>query len=120
MARFTYSPLIPGALKTGNHRTTSLQVTTVLAYVLTGLVGVVKPWFYAFIISPCLTEFGEIQGSYSDSEGEVLEEDEECSGEEEEDIDCVVGSAADQNAISTEVQNLAMGRRVTPLQVDLL
>ena len=64
-----------------------------------------------------MTDFGEIEGSYSDSEGEVLEEDEECSGEEEEDIDCVVGSAADQNTISTEVQDLAMGRRVTPIQV---
>ena len=66
-----------------------------------------------------MTDFGEIEGSYSDSEGGIFEEDEECS-EEEEDIDCVVGSAADQNAISTEVQDLAMGRRVTPLQVDCL
>ena len=80
--------------------------------------GAVKPGFIClFIKSPCSTEFDDIEGSYSDSEGEVLEEDEECSGEEEEDIDCVVGSAADQNTISTEVQDLAMGRRVTPIQV---
>ena len=67
----------------------------------------------------CLrTEFGEIEGSYNDSEGEIFEEDEECSGDEEEDIDSAIGSAADQNTISTEVQDLAMGRRVTPIQVD--
>ena len=66
-----------------------------------------------------MTDFGEIEGSYSDSEGEIFGEDEELSGEEE-DIDCMVGSAADQNTISTEVQDLALRRRVTPLQVDYL